>query len=104
MRCVVSISFAMVLLAVPAAAQTMCTTKLGNCPIGGAVAVGGSCVCVTPSGPVQGVAGAGSFQSAVPGYCCTPSGRLPFPNTSIGPGQPCRAATPAGVAAGQACY
>jgi hypothetical protein len=107
------LAFATILLAAtmlsPAAAQLTCTTGYGKCVINGGGVPGGQCFCVTPSGPIQGIAqsanGPVAGADSHPHFCCTPAGRLgPFPNNGIGAGQMCKAMTAAGPLTGQACY
>lgn len=92
--------------------QPMCATGFGTCQIKGEGVPGGSCYCVTPNGPVQGVVkgeGQGGTQTPAdqhPQFCCTPSGRLgPYPDSKIPAGQKCEAKLPNGTSMiGQACF
>jgi hypothetical protein len=88
--------------------QQMCATGFGTCQIKGEAVPGGSCYCVTPNGPVQGVVQDGGKPPADqhPQYCCTPSGRLgPYPNNKIPVGQKCQGVLPNGTPmVGQACF
>jgi hypothetical protein len=90
----------------PVAAQLLCATNFGTCPMATGVP-GGPCFCASATGPIQGITRSigGNAGSRFPQYCCTPAGRIgPFPNTTVGPGQTCQAPTPAGMMFGQACY
>jgi hypothetical protein len=88
--------------------QQICATGYGGCQIKGEGVPGGSCYCVSPNGPVQGVVQGGTPPPAnqFPQFCCTPSGRLgPYPNNKMPAGQKCQGVLPSGAPMiGQACF